>query len=357
MPPTKGAHRVRIDGQSPTDLLGDLLTIQIDEGFSRPAEAVIEFVNPPNQDGRGSVGARGYQHFDDGSIRFGSRIEIDVHDGGATWRQLFAGETVSIEASFSEVVPRLWIRAFDDLYKLERGRRSEAFQHVSLRDVAREIAGEHALQAIVDRNSTTTEQLVRLGGTDLEFLVEQAARVGLDVWIQDERLRVGRFRPERSFTLSYPRTLHELRASADLRGQPTEVIVTGWDVDKGELVESRARDSVLISSGGGTSAAAHQSDVHGDIDDQRVHPAAGSKAIVKGHAVGILRRTGGRFVSVQGTASGDHRLRLGRRVKLQGVGPIYEGTYRTSRAVHHWSEDAQYTTRFEAERAFTGETW
>ena len=79
-------------------------------------------------------------------------------------------------------------------------------------------------------------------------------------------------------------------------------------------------------------------------------------AAARAEAEAAFRQMARRFVVARGTAEPDGRLRPGRPITLNGVGPVFSGRYRL-REVRHVFDDRDgqgLRTEFEAERPATG---
>jgi uncharacterized protein involved in type VI secretion and phage assembly len=126
--------------------------------------------------------------------------------------------------------------------------------------------------------------------------------------------------------------------------QVESVTVRCWDpVRKQEVVANAtpatggtsigiARDDAASALGGGTLI----------IADQPVSSQAQADAL----ASGIAARIADGFVEADGTTLGDPRLRSGERIKVDGVGSRFGGTYALSSTTHLVRSGRGYETRF-----------
>ena len=71
-------------------------------------------------------------------------------------------------------------------------------------------------------------------------------------------------------------------------------------------------------------------------------------------AEGLFRQMARRFVVGRGTAQTDAKLRVGARVELTGLGPMFSGKYHLAEVKHLFDAERGLRTEFVAERAGLG---
>src|SRR5262249_51613917 len=124
----------------------------------------------------------------------GDAIDVFAGDAG-----MFKGEVVGVEPSFEGGSDeRIVLRALNRLHRLTRGRRTRTFERQSDADIVLQIAGENGLAAGPPSPETSVpyDRVVQDDQTDLEFLLERAARIGFEVTV-DDRTLVFRRPPDR----------------------------------------------------------------------------------------------------------------------------------------------------------------
>lgn len=139
--------------------------------------------------------------------------------------------------------------------------------------------------------------------------------------------------------------LHEFRATADIACQRTSVAVSGWDVEaKDSLDEESGEAAIQPELNGGSSGSRILQDRFVRRVDRLVHQVPLSAQEARTLADAHYRRMARRFVRGHAVAEGDGRLRVGSRVTMRGLGPLFDGEYYTCEVRH--SFDAVNRTGF-----------
>ncbi len=298
-----------------------------------------------------------YLYFDRSVLDFGKRLSVEVGDGDAR-AQVFSGRVMALEGRFpSQSPPEILVLAEDRFQDLRMVRKSRSFESVTVDDLASRIAGEHGLRSEADAQGPTFALLTQVNQSDLAFLRECARRVGAELWLDEDTLHV-QARARRSgerLSLGYGQRLREFSVCADLAHQRSALVVSGWDVSAKEGIEQRADAASLASElNGDLSAQRVLEDGVGARVERVVHevPLSGDEA--RALAEADYRRRARRFLTGQGVCEGDGRLRVGARVQVDGVGPLFSGSYHVTEAVHLFDQRSGYQTRFRVERPGLG---
>lgn len=344
--------RLRLDGEDVPALSDGVITMLIHENVEGLYSCELTVGNWGNT-------GNGLDHlyFDRQVIDFGRELEVVAGDGDAE-KTLFKGSITAIEARFPQSRPaEMAVLAEDRFQDLRMTRRTRSFEEVSDADVAGTIASDHGLRADVDADGPTWPVLAQVNQSDLAFLRERARAVDAEVWIEDGVLHMqARARREAdTLTLTYGQRLREFSVLADLAGQATGFTVAGWDVSAKETVEVSA-DRAAISSelDGGDAGADILAEAFGDRDQRIVHQLPGGEAEARALAEAHFRRGARAFVRGAGIAEGDGRLRVGARVELKGLGPLFEGEYQIIETRHMFEATSGLTTAFRVERPNLG---
>jgi hypothetical protein len=137
--------------------------------------------------------------------------------------------------------------------------------------------------------------------------------------------------------MGYRNELREFSVLADLAGQRTSVVASGWDVASKKTVLHEADESIVKSElSDGESGASILLSKFGVRKETLVHTLPTDSAR--------------RFVSGFGVASCDARLRVGATVDLQNLGPLFSGAYYLSEVTHRFDGTHGLRTEFVAER-------
>jgi phage protein D len=357
MPATDDKVRVtrpdfELDGLAKAELSAGLLNLQIVEtidGLFR-CEAVF-----------GNWGAKGddtgYLYFDGQTFDFGKTLTVKHGD-----EVLFEGTISAIEAGFPEgAAPELTILAEDRFQDLRLTRRTRSFgaddRPVSDEDVFRRIASDHQLTPNLSLPSTSHKHLAQLNQSDLAFLRERARALGVELWMSGSELHAGA-RPTRggtAITLGRGNELRSFTVRADLAHQRSKVKVTGWDVDGKQAISEEADDGVLGNEvPQGTSGPRALARLAERVETlAHLAPVTGDEARVRAEA--HLKLLARRFVLGRGVAETTGALRVGRKVDLTGLGPLFSGVYHLAEVQHLFDGTAGLRTELAAERPWLGD--
>ena len=339
---------IAIDGQDDARLGAGTLALSVHEDIFGLYRCELTLGN------WGTLGnSLDFLFFDRDVIDFGKPLNIRIGDGDAGG-EVFNGYITGIEGRFIESrPPELLLLAEDKLQDLRMVRRSRTFEDVTLDDVIDTIASDHGLSADVDIDSPQYRVLAQLNQSDLAFLQERARLIDAEVSIRDGRIAVQSRRRRRvsELTLRYKQRLHEFSVNADLAHQRTHLAVGGWDVAGKSATEVEVDQSIMQSElGGGRSGGTILQDAFGRRRETISHLTPANEDETRNLAESHYRRISRRFVTGQGIAEGDVRLRAGAAVALEGVGPWFNGEYYVTEAVHSFAPGQGFGTHFSVER-------
>jgi uncharacterized protein involved in type VI secretion and phage assembly len=182
--------------------------------------------------------------------------------------------------------------------------------------------------------------------TDWDFLWRLARRIDFEVVVIDKKLQ---FRKAGAgaggpVSIRWGENLLGFRPRVSGVQQVDEVVVRGWDHGSNEVIEAKAkadsldteigigRGSVSSALGGGTLLVADRPVASSDEAD------ALAKSVVAQLANGYLE--------ADGHCKGDPRLRAGTKLKVDGVGSRFGGTYTLSSTTHVFRGSKGYQTMF-----------
>jgi hypothetical protein len=302
-------------------------------------------------------GGTGYLYFDRQLLDFGKRIAIEA-GGGVGAGPIFDGRVTGLEGRFLRQRPHeILVLAEDRLQDLRMTRRTRTFEQISDADLFRQLASQHGLQAQVNVTGPTHRLLAQVNQSDLAFLRERARAIDAELWVEGTNLVVQRRDQRRGATvpLNLGRGLLECTIAADLAGQVSGFTVTGWDVSAKQTIRHRAADAALAGElGSGTAGGGILSSALGTRDQQVVHLLPLTTLEAQALAEAHYRQAARRFVSGEGLAETDARIRVGGYVELHGVGPLFQGEYYVTRVRHVFDPKRGMRTQFAFERPGLG---
>jgi phage protein D len=305
-------------------------------------------------------GVPNYLYFDRDQIDFGQELTVTLGSGEGRG-QVFRGKISALEGQFlPEQTPQIVVLAEDSAQAMRQTRRSRTFEDVSDADVFEQIASDHGLQTDIDIPTITYPVIAQLNQSDLAFVRERARRLAAEVWIDDGTLHV-KGRSARAdnddMILQFNSGLLAFTVIADTANQPTQVVVSGWDVQAKDGLTSAADDSLLTQElNGDDSGASIVQQAFGERRDRIVRQVPLTLDEAQALAEASFRAQARQFVVGTGVARGDARIRVGRQLTLRGLGPLFSGQYYLSEVTHlfHRGPGGGYTTEFVAERPGVG---
>lgn len=347
MPPTNpllSQFYIKLAGMQPEDLMPDLRRIEVDSNLYLPDMCVIEINDP------------GFHWAEDQRLRLGQDVQIEArtseNERGSPAR-VFSGQITSIEADMRENgVAALVLRCYDRSHLMQRGTKVRAFFQSTDSDIARTIAGDHGLQAVVDTTAQVHEQIFQDNVSDYDFLMDRARAVGYLLTVDDRTLH---FRKPASIVLplvevDYGTSLLEFHPRLTVASQVKEVTVRGWDPKtKRALVGQAATaefQSVKAGAGRRASSLVQQAfGVNGGqvlVSDQPVASQAEGDALAKS----LLSDLWAKDLRADGTAHGNPAIQPGCKLKVGGIGSVFAGEYFVTSSRHVFDTEGHFLTHF-----------
>lgn len=341
---------LRVDGTDQATLAAGLMELSITEtaqGLYR-CECTIGNWGPKD-------GETGFLYFDRSLLDFGKPFEVRL----GTSDVLFEGRITALEADFPESAPpTLTVLAEDRLQDLRMTRRTATYFDVSDADVIRQVASKHGLTPDLDVSGPTHKVLAQVNQSDLAFLRERCRAVDVELWVEGRTLKAKK-RGARSsgepLKLGRGNELTAFTVIADLATQRSSVTVSGWSVQDKDAVSHEAGPSVLGAElGNDESGASLLSSKLAERKEAVVHAVPVGTQEAQARAEAHFRQLARRFVVGRGTAQPDARLRVGTRVELTGLGPLFSGKYHLAEVSHLFDGAKGLRTEFVAERVGLG---
>jgi phage protein D len=339
---------INLAGQDNPGLAQGLLSLLIVETLSGLYRCEATFGN------WGTVGnGVGFLYFDRQVLDFGKAFKVKL--GTDT---LFDGRILGLEAQFPEAqAPTITVLAEDRFQDLRMTRRTRTFADVTDADVIDQVASDHGLSPSVNVAGPTYKVLAQVNQSDLAFLRERARSIDAELWMEGSTLNA-RSHTDRAggpLKLTYQSGLREFSVLADLAGQRTSVTVNGWDVSGKAGLRYEATDSVLGGElNGDASGASILSRALGTRKESLAHTVPLTDREAQAEAEAFFKMSARRFVKGHGVAETDARLRVGGRVDLQALGPLFSGKYYLTEVKHLFDQVSGLRTQFTCERPGLG---
>lgn len=346
----------RIDEQDRPRLTVDLKELEIHQDECGLATLECTFVNWGMRRDEGA----GFLHFDDSALELGAKIVVEIDDGDEEV-EIFRGFISAVGGRYGEQMPPLVVvRADDEMQRLRIDTHSRSFEDSTDEEIVERIARDHELRAETSADGARRRRAYwQLNRSDLAVVRERARAADAVVQLEGDVLtfRDRRARDEEPVELTWFDELLSFEVEADLADQRRQVHVHGYSVDEKRAIhQSAGADVVRQEANGGRTGPEVLEQL--DIDaDEHVHlemPTSDEEARV--FAQNLARARGRRFVRGLGTTVGTPQLRVGRPLRLQGLGPWFDGVYDLFSLRHTFDRSTGLRTHFGAERVEMGDT-
>jgi phage protein D len=339
---------IEIDGQRDATLTSAMYTLEVVDSTDGLARCDVTFGN------WGGPEHGGFQHFGRDTLEFGKSLRITVGSG-----VIFDGRITAITAEFPEgAPPRVGVCAEDRLQDLRMTRRTRAFTDASIDSVLQQIASDHGLQPDVSVGGETYKALAQVNQSDLAFIRDLARREDAQVWVEGTTLKAAKraSRQAGRVDLSWAGQLRQFSVSADLAHQRTKLVGAGWNVETKSSSRHEADEAAISGEvGGGASGAATLRQAFGERTDTLAHAVPASDAQAQAVAESSFRHLARRFVTGYGVAETTAELRVGAKLDVRGVGPLFEGEYTITDIAVRFDGRSGLRTEFLCDRPAIGQ--
>lgn len=292
-----------------------------------------------------------FELIDSTTFRVGDEVQISAKAEDENQKViLIKGEITAIEPEFSQdSICSFTVRGYDKSHRLHRGRYARTFLNQTDKQIAQKIASECSLGFKSSSGSLPThEYILQDNQTNMEFLQDRARRIGHYVYVDDGKLHFVK-EPESSqeVRLQWGVSLLDFQARLTAAEQISEVAARGWDPKAKKAIVGKksafSPDIVKVNNKDGKATAQA---AFGKSEESVNNYAIRTVDEANLQAQSVLDTRGHAFFSAEGTSRGNPNIKAGVKVKIEGIGKRFSGTYRVSRSVHRYSRDG-YTTGFE----------
>lgn len=264
---------------------------------------------------------------------------------------LIEGEITAIEVHFTnKSEAHIVVRGYDISHRLHRGRYNRSFLNETDSGIVRKIASEVGIQiGKVDPSGEPHEYVFQENQTNMEFLRERAARIGFELFIQDNKLYFRKPVSNASLTLKWLRDIYSFSTRVTSAEQVSAVEVRSWDYSQKQLYPSRPATSekLVTKTGNGTGSSTstafnlNNKPPKMTVVDQPVFKTKEAQTM----AQALFDELGGEFVYADAKAEGNPNIRPGLIINLEGMGDRYSGKYYVTETRHFYTH-LVYTTDF-----------
>jgi phage protein D len=328
---------IRVGGQKLDDQIGQtLVEARIQENLRLPDACLLRFSDP------------GLKNIDSFPIKIGSEIEVLLSPvDGTSLTSIFKGVIVSLEPEFDKGT-FLGFRAYDGSHTLNQTKRAETYQNMTAGDIARKVGQRAGVDAgTIDSAGPAYDFIQQNNETDWEFLWKLAGRIDFEVLVIDHKLYFRKAGPPagtQDITVKWPDQLISFRPRVTGVQQVDQVTVRARDLSRNQPFEATESVPQPVSTIGikRSDAAAAVKGGTLVVADRPVTSQQEAQDLAKAYANHLAAG----YLEAEGVAKGNPSIKAGSKIKIDGVGTSFGGTYVVSSCTHLYQGTHGYKTIF-----------
>jgi len=266
----------------------------------------------------------------------GDEVQISMGFDDNT-KKMMTGEIISVEPNFQEPFS-MGIRGYDRLHRLTSGTKQSPFLKKKDSDIASSIASKIGLSSNVEDTGTVFPSISQNNQSDYDFLLERANRIGYEMFVEDKTFIFRKSQDNKApvFTFNYGLELHSF--SINMRAVPEggKVEVRGWDI--------KNKKEITAAAGGNAGRELLPKKITGETSDLIFHEvvvdATDAENIARARYNAMLKNV----ITGEGKCCGNPDIRIGKTVKIEGIGDRLSGKYYVTSSVHTINDEGYATT-------------
>ncbi|MBP2328876.1 phage protein D [Kibdelosporangium banguiense] len=328
----------------PRDVLHDVLDVTYRDGIGEVDSFSITVNNWDSA-------KRTFKYSETSTFLPGKKLDLWVgYRGKGALSRLMTGEITAMRPSFpASGRPTLVVTVLNLLHRLRDKQNIAVYENKTASQIAKQVADQIGVPI---HTAPSDEQpypyLLQKNEYDVLFLMRLAARAGYDLWV-DEDLSGGKpvlhFEPSAAagrvdYRLTWGKSLIEFEPTLNTARQVDEVVVWAWDRRRKKQITATAK-----RGSSGDPAVRKAFNGRGEV----VYAVVASEQEAHRIAKDRLAEIGNSMIQATGSTVGLPGLRAGRKVRIDGVGPRFDGTYFVT-GTQHSLGDSGYRTSFDCRR-------
>jgi len=337
-------YKIKQNGTDfPADLFSAVEGVYVEDEINLPTMFSIKLNMCDRNNGK-------WRGIDLKTFKPGDKISVLI--GLDKLEPVVSGEITSLELNFCKH-DVLEIRGYDLMHRLRMGTRNKVFTKKKDSEIASEIAREHGLAPTVEDTKTVYPYIFQNNQSDLDFLLERAAMLDYEIYVEDKKFYFVKSRSQKDSSLPelvYRNDFDELNLELKTLTRGSEVEVRGWNVkDKKEFGADSKKGDETTKMGGQQSGFEL---ISNNVEESPIAISLDNMIDIneaKSVAIGTYNRLLREFISGEGKCFGNPLLKAGKTVKLKGIGERFSGTYYIV-STSHKIDNTGYTTIFKVRR-------
>ena len=329
---------IRVEGKKLDPKIGEkLVEARIQENLRLPDSCLLRFSDP------------GLENVDSFPIQIGSNIEVLLASIDATaLTSVFKGMVVSLEPEFGNGGTTLGLRAYDGSHLLHQTKKAQTFQNMTAADIARKVAQKGRIEiGTIDDGGPAHDFVQQNNETDWEFLWRLAGRIDFEVLVIDRKLYFRKAGPPagtQEITLTWGDNLIGFKPRVTSVQQVDKVTVRARNPASKDPFEATEDVQEPVSQIGIKRSDAASALKGGTmvVADRPVHSQQEAQDLAKSYA----NHVGSAYLEAEGSCKGNPLIKAGSKVKIEGVGAKFGGTYVVSSCVQLFQGSHGYKTLF-----------
>ncbi|VEP13687.1 Rhs element Vgr protein (modular protein) [Hyella patelloides LEGE 07179] len=335
------------------ELMKDILEIVVDESLHMPSMFMLKIHNTEVEASENAEPWRHQKYFN-----IGDRISIGFEAGTTEdndfqeikkENRLIDAEITGIEVDFTrKSEAHIVVRGYDVSHRLYRGRYNQSFLNSTDTDIVRRVAQQARISiGKLDASGVVHEYVCQENQTHMEFLRERAAKIGFELFVQDNKVYFRKPKSDGSLKLEWLEDITSFDVRVTSAEQVSSVQVNSWDYTQKKLIsETATKEQLVTETGNGNGSSTAQKFKMKQppkmiVVDQPVETAKEAKQM----AQALCNELGGEFVNADAKAVGNPEIRPGKVVELAKLGTRYSGKYYITGTCHRYVH-GNYTTSF-----------
>ena len=290
-----------------------------------------------------------------GTFSFESVVSVHLGYKDAC-EEVFAGEVTDFETRYNEYGnERFLVICSSFLHRLKNSYKPASFESKRLSDILKGIVDSYSLKSDIEDFGARKEYQVKLGVTDLDYLLESAKKYGKTAYCYGSTVYVKDEVTVRNddIILEWGKTLIKFSGREQLKGQLSGCSFTGWNENVCEAISGSASLKDLpVKIGGSKSWEDNSNGAGGKWQSVFWGDTVYDNDDAKALAIGKLVESSFRYQTGVAKCEGDYRIHPGMRVNIKYVGRKFSGEYIADRVEHDLSVGGAFVTTVHLKRNF-----